>query len=56
VFFDKWGKQQEMELRDEKALKRVSIVEKWWSEKIKKEARQSEKLRKEVGPGEVEER
>jgi hypothetical protein len=37
-------------------LKRATIVEKWWHENIKKEERQSEKLRKEVGPGEVEER
>jgi hypothetical protein len=37
-------------------LKRAAIVEKWWRGKIKKAAKQSEKLRKEVGPGEVEER
>jgi hypothetical protein len=37
-------------------LKRATIVEKWWHDKIKKAARQSEKLRKEGGSGEVEER
>ena len=37
-------------------MKRAAIVEKWWREKIKKEARQSNKLRKEGGSGEVEER
>jgi hypothetical protein len=37
-------------------LKRATIVEKWWHDKIKKEARQSETLRKEVKSGEVEER
>jgi hypothetical protein len=37
-------------------LKRDTIVEKWWREKIKKAVRQSEKLLKEVRPGEVEER
>jgi hypothetical protein len=36
-----------MDSRDERALKRVTIVEKWWRDKIKKETRQSEKLRKE---------
>jgi hypothetical protein len=36
-------------------LKRASIVEKLWCGKIKKESKQSEKLRKEVGPREVEE-
>jgi hypothetical protein len=36
-------------------LKRAAIVEKWWCGKIKKETRQSEKLRKEVRSGEVEE-
>jgi hypothetical protein len=36
-------------------LKRVVIVEKWWHGKIKKAGKQSEKLWKEVGPGEVEE-
>jgi hypothetical protein len=45
-----------MDSRDERALKRVTIVEKWWCSKIKKEARQSEKLQKEFRPGEVEER
>jgi hypothetical protein len=40
------GKQQEIDSRDERALKRVAIVEKWWCCKIKKAARQSEKLRK----------
>jgi hypothetical protein len=35
-FFDKWGKQQEMDSRDERALKRATIVEKWWHGKIKK--------------------
>jgi hypothetical protein len=37
-------------------LKISAIVEKWWCSKIKKAARQSKKLRKEVGPREVEER
>jgi hypothetical protein len=37
-------------------LKRSTIVEKWWLENIKKAARQSEKLRKELRPGEGEER
>ena len=45
-----------MNSRDERALKRATIVEKWWHGKIKKETRQYEKLRNEVGPGEVEER
>jgi hypothetical protein len=45
-----------MDSRDERALKRASIVEKWWHNKIKKATRQSENLRKEVRPGEVEER
>jgi hypothetical protein len=36
-------------------LRRATIIEKWWRDKIKKEARQSEKLRKEGGSGEVEE-
>jgi hypothetical protein len=40
------GKQQEMGSRDKQALKRATIVEKWWHRKIKKETRQSEKLRK----------
>ena len=50
------GKQQEIDSRDERTLNRVAIVEKRWHEKIKKATRQSEKLRKEVGSGEVEER
>jgi hypothetical protein len=50
------GKQQEMDSRDERALKRATIVEKWWHGKIKKSTRQSEKLRKEGGSGEIEER
>ena len=44
-----------MDSRDERAL-RATIDEKWLRKKIKKEARHSEKLWKEVGPGEVEER
>jgi hypothetical protein len=36
-------------------LKRATIFEKWWHDKIKKEVKQSEKLQKEVGPGEIEE-
>jgi hypothetical protein len=36
-------------------LKRSTIVEKWWRGKIKKVVKQSEKLWKEVRPGEVEE-
>jgi hypothetical protein len=43
------GGGEDMDSRDERALKRVSIVEKWWSNKIKKAARQSKKLRKEGG-------
>jgi hypothetical protein len=35
-----------MDLRDDRALRRSTIVEKWWHDKIKKEERQSEKLRK----------
>jgi hypothetical protein len=50
------GKQQEIDSRDERALKRYAIVEKWWHGKIKKAARQYEKLRKEIRSGEVEER
>jgi hypothetical protein len=49
------GEQQEMDSRDERALKRATIVEKWWHGKIKKAVKQSEKLWKEVRPGEVEE-
>jgi hypothetical protein len=45
-----------MDSRDERALKRASIVEKWWRDKIKKVARQYERLKKEGGLGEVEER
>jgi hypothetical protein len=30
--------------RDERALKRASIVEKWWCGKIKKETKQFDKL------------
>jgi len=37
-------------------LKRSTIVEKWLHENIKKAVRQFEKLRKEGGVGEVEER
>jgi hypothetical protein len=48
------GKQKEMDSRDEQALKRAAIVEKWWRGKIKKVARQSEELRKEGGLGEIE--
>jgi hypothetical protein len=40
------GEQQEMESRDEQALKRDAIVEKWWRGKIKKQVKQSEKFRK----------
>jgi hypothetical protein len=50
------GIQQETDSRDERALKRSSIVEKWWHDKIKKSETWFEKLRKEVGSGEVEER
>jgi hypothetical protein len=49
------GKQKEMDSRDERALKRATIVEKWWHDKIKKVARQSKKLRK-GGSREIEER
>ena len=48
-------KQQEMDSRDEEDLKRAAIVEKWWHDRIKKETKQSEKLRKEGRSGEVEE-
>jgi hypothetical protein len=34
--FDEWGKQQVMESRDEQALKRAAIAEKWCRDKIKK--------------------
>jgi hypothetical protein len=37
-------------------LKRDAIFENWWCDKIKKATRQYDKLQKEVGPGEVEER
>jgi hypothetical protein len=50
------GKQQEIDSKGELALKTAIIVEKWWHGKIKKAARQSEKLRKEVGLGKVEQR
>jgi hypothetical protein len=50
------GKQKETDLRDDRALKRATIVEKWWRNKIKKATRQSENLRKEGGSREVEER
>ena len=40
------GKQQEMDSRDEQALKRAAIVEKWWHDKINKATKQFEKLRK----------
>ena len=44
-----------MDSRDEQALKRASIFEKWWRSKIKKVGKQSKKLQKEFRPGEVEE-
>jgi hypothetical protein len=50
------GNNKKWNSRDDRALKRATIVEKWWRVKIKKAARQSEKLRKEGGSGEVEER
>ena len=50
------GKQQEMDSRDEGALKRAAIVEKWWQDKIQKATIQSENLRKEGVLEEVEER
>jgi hypothetical protein len=37
-------------------LERASIVEKWWHDKIKKDGRQSEKMRKEGGSRKIEER
>jgi hypothetical protein len=49
------GKKQEMDSRDEKSLKRASIFDKWWHNKIKKAVRQSENLRKEGGSIEAEE-
>jgi hypothetical protein len=55
-FLTNGGEQQEIESRDERALKRASIVEKWWHDKIKKATRQSKNLRKEEGLGEIEER
>jgi hypothetical protein len=44
-----------MDSRDDRALKRAAIVEKWWHHMINKAPKQSEKLWKEVRPGEVEE-
>jgi hypothetical protein len=46
---------QEMDARNERALKRATIVEKWWRGKIKRAVKQSEVLRKEMEPGEVNE-
>jgi hypothetical protein len=47
------GIQKEIDLRDERALKRDEIVVKWWHGMIKKAARQSENLRKEGRSREV---
>jgi hypothetical protein len=47
--------QQEMDSRDERSLKRATIVEKWWCGKINKVVKQYEKLQKEVEPREIEE-
>jgi hypothetical protein len=47
------GERKEMDARNERSLKRATIVEKWWRGKIKKVVKQSEVLRKELGPGEV---
>jgi hypothetical protein len=49
------GEKQEMDARNERALKRVAIVEKWWRGKIKKAVKQFEVLRKELKLGEVNE-
>jgi hypothetical protein len=49
------GEKQEMDSRDERALKISTIVEKCWHDKINKAVKQSEKLWKEFKPGEVEE-
>jgi hypothetical protein len=42
------GEDQEMNARNERALRRVTIVEKWWHGKVKKATEQSEVLRKEI--------
>jgi hypothetical protein len=38
-FFEKWGKQKEMDSRDERTLRRAAIVEKWWHDKINSAAK-----------------
>jgi hypothetical protein len=47
--------QQEMDARNERALKIDSIVDKWWHGKIKKVVKQYEALRKELKREEVNE-
>jgi hypothetical protein len=42
------GEDQEKNERNEQALKRSTIVEKWWHKKIKKETKKSEVLQKEI--------
>jgi uncharacterized protein (DUF58 family) len=49
------GERQEFDARKERALKRVVIVEKRQTGKIKKVVKQSKVLRKELRPGEVDE-
>jgi hypothetical protein len=43
------GENQETNARNERSLRRVVIVEKWWHRKVKKAAKQSEVLQKEIG-------
>jgi hypothetical protein len=42
------GEYQEINARNEKSLRRASIVEKWWCGKVNKAVKQSEVLRKEI--------
>jgi hypothetical protein len=42
------GKDQEVNERNEKSLRRASIVDKWWRKKVKKATKQSEVLQKEI--------
>jgi hypothetical protein len=44
-----------MDVGNERALKRATIVEKWCHNKIEKTVKKSEVLRKELRPGEVDE-
>jgi hypothetical protein len=43
------GEDKELNARNEGALRRATIVEKWWRGKVKKEKKQSEVLQKELG-------